>query len=159
MVAKRPVQVSAEAPEPTTTLGAGPVLRHGVVRSGSGAGFFKCPYPGIGRRWIEPDHVPEVWYQTFNTLPWAAEMVGSSREACRLYIGHVLRHWPAHPHTFDAELERYVDNFIKPGNLQVGFNYYWGIRATRRAQIKGEAPSLPRIDLPARVFWGSATRC
>jgi pimeloyl-ACP methyl ester carboxylesterase len=118
--------------------------------------FFNCPYPGIGRRWIEPDHVPEIWYQTFNTLPWAAEMVGSSRETCRLYIGHFLRHWAADPHTFDAELERYVDNFLKPGNLQGGFNYYRGIRATRRAQVKGEAPVLPRIDVPTRVFWGES---
>lgn len=116
--------------------------------------FFNCPYPGIGRRWIEPDHVPEIWYQTFNTLPWAAEMVGSSRETCRLYIGHFLRHWAADPHAFDAELERYVDNFMKPGNLQGGFNYYRGIRATRRAQIKGEAPVLSPIDVPTRVFWG-----
>jgi pimeloyl-ACP methyl ester carboxylesterase len=42
--------------------------------------FFNCPHAGIGPRWIAPDHVPEVWYQTFNCLPWSAAMVGASRE-------------------------------------------------------------------------------
>src|SRR5688572_13240652 len=81
-------------------------------------------------------------------------MAGSSRETCRLYIGHFLRHWAADPHAFDSELERYVDNFMKPGNLQGGFNYYRGIRATRRAQVKGEAAVLPPVEVPTRVFWG-----
>ncbi len=120
----------------------------------TGLFFFNCPYPGIGRRWIEPDHVGEVWYQTFNTLPWAAGMVGSSRETCRLYIGHFLRHWAADGHAFDQELERYVDNFMRPGNLQGGFNWYIGVRATRRAQMKGEARPLPPIAVPTRVLWG-----
>ena len=25
--------------------------------------FFDCPYPGIGRRWAEPAHLREIWYQ------------------------------------------------------------------------------------------------
>ena len=42
--------------------------------------LLNCPHPGIGSRWIAPDHVAEVWYQTFNCLPWSAAIVGSSRE-------------------------------------------------------------------------------
>jgi pimeloyl-ACP methyl ester carboxylesterase len=44
----------------------------------SGLFFFNCPHSGIGSRWIAPDHVPEVWYQTFHCLPWSASMVGAS---------------------------------------------------------------------------------
>ena len=55
--------------------------------------FFDCPYAGIGRRWAEPDHLKEIWYQTFNQQPWAAELVGSSRQACEVYFRHFLRHW------------------------------------------------------------------
>jgi pimeloyl-ACP methyl ester carboxylesterase len=120
----------------------------------AGLFLFNCPHPGIGRRWIEADHVPEIWYQTFNCLPWTAQMVGSSRDACRLYIGHFLRHWAADDHVFDKDLERFVDNFMKPGNLQGGFNWYSSIREARRAQMKGETAPLAPIAAPTRVFWG-----
>jgi pimeloyl-ACP methyl ester carboxylesterase len=120
----------------------------------SGLFFFNCPHVGIGARWIASDHVPEVWYQTFHCLPWSAAMVGASRETCRLYIGHFLRHWAADAHAFDKDLERFVDNFMKPGNLQGGFNWYMGNRAARRLVWKGEVPDLLPIDVPTRVFWG-----
>jgi pimeloyl-ACP methyl ester carboxylesterase len=116
--------------------------------------FFNCPHAGIGARWIVPDHVPEVWYQTFNCLPWSAAMVGASRETCRLYIGHFLRHWAADENVFDKDLERFVDNFMKPGNLQGGFNWYLGNRAARRLVWEGEVSKLPPIMVPTRVFWG-----
>jgi pimeloyl-ACP methyl ester carboxylesterase len=121
----------------------------------AGLFFFNCPHPGIGSRWIAPDHVPEVWYQTFNCLPWSAAMVGSSRETCRLYIGHILRHWAADEHAFDKDLDRFVDNFMKPGNLQGGFNWYLGNRAARWAVWEGRVPSLPPIQIPTRVYWGA----
>jgi pimeloyl-ACP methyl ester carboxylesterase len=120
----------------------------------SGLFFFNCPHSGIGSRWISPDHVPEVWYQTFNCLPWSAAMVGASRETCRLYIGHILRHWAADEHAFDKDLERFIDNFMKPGNLQGGFNWYLGNRAARMAVWREEVRDLPRIEVPTRVYWG-----
>jgi pimeloyl-ACP methyl ester carboxylesterase len=27
----------------------------------TGLFFFDCPYPGIGRRWADPDHIREIW--------------------------------------------------------------------------------------------------
>jgi pimeloyl-ACP methyl ester carboxylesterase len=30
----------------------------------AGLFFFNCPYPGIGRRWAEPEHLKEIWYHT-----------------------------------------------------------------------------------------------
>ena len=120
----------------------------------SGLFFFNCPYPGIGSRWITPDHVAEVWYQTFNCMPWSAAMVGATRDSCRLYIGHILRHWAADEHAFDKDLERFVDNFMKPGNLQGGFNWYLGNRVGRRAVWRGQVPDLPPIQVPTRVLWG-----
>ena len=29
----------------------------------AGLFFFNCPYPGIGRRWADADHLIEIWYQ------------------------------------------------------------------------------------------------
>ncbi len=90
----------------------------------SGLFFFNCPYPGIGERWVEPDQVNEIWYQSFNQQPWAASLVGENRKTCELYIGHFLDHWSHEPGLFDEDLDVWVDNFMKPGNLQGGFNWY-----------------------------------
>jgi len=116
--------------------------------------FFDCPYPGIGRRWADADSINEIWYQTFNQQPWAASLVGENRKTCETYIRHFLDHWAHAPGLFDEDLDTWVDNFMKPGNLQGGFNWYMGNRAARRLVWKGEVPDLPPIDVPTRVFWG-----
>ena len=120
----------------------------------AGLFFFNCPYPGIGRRWAEPEHLKEIWYQSFNQMPWAADLVGSSREACRLYIGHFLRHWAGDPHAFDEDFEAWIDNFLKPGNLQGGFNWYIAANRSRLAVMRGEGPEAPPVTVPTRVLWG-----
>lgn len=120
----------------------------------AGLFFFNCAYPGIGARWVEPGHLLETWYQFFHQMPWAAEVIGASREACRIYIGNFLRHWSHNKDAFDAELETWVDNFMKPGNLQGGFNWYLSNHASRMAVIQGAAPPSAPIGMPTRVFWG-----
>lgn len=66
----------------------------------SGLFFFNCPYPGIGGRWAAPDHLLEIWYQSFHQQRWAADLVGSSRDVCRIYFRHFLSHWAHDPHAF-----------------------------------------------------------
>jgi pimeloyl-ACP methyl ester carboxylesterase len=120
----------------------------------AGLFFFNCPYPGIGRRWAEAAHLIEIWYQSFHQLPWAAGLIGGSREACRTYIGHFLGHWARDPHAFDADLEAWVDNFMRPGNLQGGFDWYASVAKARAAVIREEVAPLPKIALPTRILWG-----
>lgn len=120
----------------------------------AGLFLFNCPYPGIGRRWADADHLIETWYQYFHQQPFAADLVGSSREACELYIGHFLEHWAHDPHAFDADREAWIDNFMRPGNLQGGFNWYISAAAGRRAVIREEVAPLPPIEVPTRVLWG-----
>jgi pimeloyl-ACP methyl ester carboxylesterase len=122
----------------------------------SGLFFFNCPYPGIGERWVEADHVNEIWYQTFNQQPWAASLVGENRKTCELYIGHFLDHWSHEPGLFDEDLDVWVDNFMKPGNLQGGFNWYISTNEGRIKQIRDGAPDLPKIETPTRVLWGES---
>jgi pimeloyl-ACP methyl ester carboxylesterase len=117
--------------------------------------FFNCPYPGIGPRWSEPDHLKEIWYQSFNQLPWAAQLVGASRDSCRLFLGHFLRHWSHRKDAFDAVLEEWVDAFLRPGVLQGGFNWYVSAHAARMAIMKGQAPSRPPIGMRSCVRWGA----
>ena len=48
--------------------------------------FFNCPTACVAGRWVHDGHVNEVWYQAFQQLPLAEQLIGSSREACALYI-------------------------------------------------------------------------
>lgn len=112
------------------------------------------PYPGIGRRWREPGHLREVWYQIFHTLPWAEELVGASREATRIYLRHFLTHWSARKDwVTDAELEHWVEAYSQPGALRGGFGYYRAFERLRTAQ--GEIPPAElAVAVPTLVLWG-----
>ena len=122
----------------------------------SGLFFFNCPYPGIGERWAEADHVNEIWYQSFNQQPWAASLVGENHKTCETYIRHFLDHWSYKPGLFDDDLDLWVENFMKPGNLQGGFNWYTSTNEGRIKQIRHGAPELPKVETPTRVLWGES---
>jgi pimeloyl-ACP methyl ester carboxylesterase len=121
----------------------------------TGLFFFNCVHPGIGKRWLEPEHLSEIWYQSFHQKEWAAELISSSREAARIYFGNMMAHWAHDPNTFDDELEIWLDNFLAPGNMQGGFNWYVSANTARMAVMKGMVPKLPKIATPAFVFWGA----
>ena len=53
-----------------------------------------------------------------------------------------------------SDRDAWVDNFMKPGNLQGGFNWYIGIDEARTGLWRHGAPELPKIEVPARFFWG-----
>ncbi len=119
--------------------------------------FFNCPYAGIGPRLAQPEMLAEIWYQSFHLKDFAATTVGASREGCRAYIGHFLRHWAGgNPSAFDDVLEAFTDNFMRPGNLQGGFNWYRSAQEGRLAMIRGTSPSLPPIAVPTCVRWGDS---
>jgi len=124
----------------------------------TGLFFFDCPYPGVGNRWTLPDHLKEIWYQSFHQLPWAARMVGASRDTCHTYFSHFLKHWSARPDAFDAVLGDWVDNFLSRGNLQGGFNWYLSNHRARIAIMEGKAPPVTPILVPAHVAWGAEDR-
>ncbi len=120
----------------------------------AGLFFFNCGTHGVGARWRDPAQINEIWYQTFHQMPFAPELVGASRDTCRAYVRHFLTHWSYRKDAFDGVLERWVDNFLRPGNLQGGFNWYVSQNAGRIATMAGTAPKPPKIVQPARVFWG-----
>jgi pimeloyl-ACP methyl ester carboxylesterase len=120
--------------------------------------FFNCPHPGIAERWADADHLKEVWYQFFHQLDVGTQLVGYNRETCRIYFKYILAHWSHDPHAFDGDLEAWVDNFMKPGNLQGGFDWYKASNAPRLKTIREGAPALPKISQPTRVFWGESDK-
>ncbi len=115
--------------------------------------FFDFVYPGIGTRLGTPDRLNEIWYQSFHQMAFAPALVGATRESCRAYIGHFLRHWAHRKDAFDDVMEQWVDNFLAPGNLEGGFAYYRAAHEARLKVMQGQAPSQPTIDLPACVRW------
>jgi pimeloyl-ACP methyl ester carboxylesterase len=124
----------------------------------TGLFFFDVPYPGVGNRWTQPDHISEIWYQSFNQQPFAAQFVGASRDTCRAYFSHLLNRWSAKPGAFDDVMEQWVDNFLSRGNLQGGFNWYLSNHAARIAIMKGNAPPAPPITVRTKVCWGAEDR-
>ena len=120
--------------------------------------FFDCPYPGIGGRWAAPGHLKEIWYQSFHQKPFAAELIGYNRDTCRIYFKHFLSHWAHDPHAFDDDLEMWVDNFMSPGNLQGGFDWYIGFNDTRIRQMTQTPLDLPPLEMPTRVLWGASDK-
>jgi epoxide hydrolase 4 len=137
-------------------VGANVMLGFGLryAERADGLFFFNCPTHGVGERWRSPSHINDIWYQTFHQMPYAAALVSSSRENCRRHIGHFLKHWSHRKDAFDAVLERWTDNFMRPGNMQGGFNWYIGQNSGRLAVMAGTAPRPPKITVPARVLWG-----
>lgn len=119
----------------------------------TGLFFFDFVYPGIGARMGAPDRLSEIWYQSFHQMEMAPALVGATRDSCRTYFAHFLRHWSHRKDAFDDVLEAFTDNFLKPGNLAGGFAYYRAAHAARIAMLKGEAPALPQIDVPTCVRW------
>jgi pimeloyl-ACP methyl ester carboxylesterase len=116
--------------------------------------FFNCAYPGIGRRWGEAENFPELWYQQFHRKDFAAALVGSSREACRIYVRHFLTHWAHRKDAFLPFIEEWVDNFLRPGNLQGGFDWYRGVYAFRRRRMREGGLLLAPIGAATSVLWG-----
>lgn len=81
--------------------------------------------PDFGPFYLGFPHMAESWYSQFHQLDMAVELVTSSREACEIYFRHFLDHWAyAPPLLSDEEMEIYVDNFMKDGNVHGGFNWY-----------------------------------
>ncbi|TXM93738.1 alpha/beta hydrolase [Methylobacterium sp. WL103] len=133
-------------------------LAHAAPERMDGLFFFDCPYGGIGPRLGAPENLREIWYQSFHLMPYAADLVGSSREACNTYVGGILRHWSGpNPHAFDDVIEDFVDNFLQPGNLQGGFDWYLSQNASRIAMIRGEAPVPKPIAVPTCIRWGDSS--
>ena len=129
------------------------VLARTVAARITGLFFFDFAYPGIGPRMGTPDRLREIWYQSFHLMDFAPALVGASRDTCRAYIGYFLTHWSHRKDAFDDVMEAWVDNFLRPGNLEGGFAFYRAAVADRLALMRGDAPKQPPIELPTCVRW------
>jgi pimeloyl-ACP methyl ester carboxylesterase len=114
--------------------------------------LFDPPYPGIGTRWFELPHVLNVWYQMFHQQPMAEDLVGSSREATKIYLRHFLSAWSANKELWtDDEIEAYTEAYSQPGALRGGFNCY---RAVYRGGVQNSGDLA--VHVPTLVLWGDS---
>jgi pimeloyl-ACP methyl ester carboxylesterase len=107
---------------------------------------FDCPYPGIGRRWIEGGQLKSSWYMWFHQSKLALELVGHSRETIAIYLRYCLIGGSVNKHAFDDNFEAFVDNMQAPGNLQGGFNWYV-------STAKAVPPPATPIGIPTKILW------
>ncbi len=109
--------------------------------------------PGFGPRYLSVGHFPESWYSQFHQLDMAVDVVTSSREATKLYFKHFFSHWSYNKDLItDEEMEILTDNFMKPGNVHGGFNFY---RANLSITSNPWTPLDRTIsDLPTTFLWG-----
>ncbi len=112
--------------------------------------FFQPAYPGIGARFLEPGRALETWYIVFHQLPWAEDLVGSSRRATELYLRHFLSHWSYDKALWaDEEVAEYVEAFSQPGALRGGFNCYRAAFGTAGRGLEGDL----QIHAPTLALW------
>lgn len=109
--------------------------------------------PGFGPRYLSPGHFPESWYSQFHQLDMAVDVVSSSREATKRYFKHFFSHWSYNKDLItEEEMEILTDNFVKPGNIHGGFNFY---RANLSMTSNPWTPLDRTIsDLPTTFLWG-----
>ncbi|MDE8349368.1 MAG: alpha/beta hydrolase [Acidocella sp.] len=110
---------------------------------------FDCPYPGIGRRWIEGGQLRNSWYMWFHQTKLAVELVGHSRATLEIYLHHMMQGGCQNKQAFDDNFADFVDNMLVPGNLQGGFNWYV-------SNARAVPPPTQPIDIPTRILWPGA---
>ncbi|NIE83340.1 alpha/beta hydrolase [Burkholderia sp. Cy-647] len=119
----------------------------------AGLFFFDFVHPGIGPRFGTPERLRNIWYMAFHETDLAPALIGASPETIERYISYFLRHWSYRREAFDAVLDRFVENFQKPGNVAGGLAHYRASAASRLAMLNGAAPLPPPIMLPTCVRW------
>jgi pimeloyl-ACP methyl ester carboxylesterase len=67
-------------------------------------------------------------------------------------LRHFLNHCSHQRAWIEPELERWVEQFMKPGRLQSGFDWHGSVHEARLAVIEGRALPSPPISLPTRVL-------
>ncbi|MFO1350354.1 MAG: alpha/beta fold hydrolase [Gammaproteobacteria bacterium] len=81
--------------------------------------------PGAEARYLSPAFHGHSYYASFHSTPLATELVGSSREATKIYFRWFFNWWSYNKALWTKdEIEVITDNFVKPGNVEGGFSWY-----------------------------------
>lgn len=113
------------------------------------------PMPGVGDRILDPDSVPEFWYQAFHNLQLAQQLVDGDRDAVRAYLAHFWSHWSGPDFTLDdADLEHLVEVYSPPGAFVASVNWYRaGAGSIARSRTERTPDPQRRTSTPLDVLW------
>ena len=114
--------------------------------------------PGAEARYLSPAFHGHSWYASFHSTPLATELVGSSREATKIYFRWFFNWWSANKALWTPEeIEIITDNFVKPGNVEGGFSWY---RANLSPAARGWEPrDYEPTHIPTLCLWGEGDTC
>ena len=114
--------------------------------------------PGAEARYMSPAFHGHSYYASFHSTPLATELVGSSREATKIYFRWFFNWWSANKALWTPEeIEIITDNFVKPGNVEGGFSWY---RANLSPAARGWEPrDYEPTNIPTLCLWGEGDTC
>jgi epoxide hydrolase 4 len=114
--------------------------------------------PGAEARYMSPAFHSHSYYASFHSTPLATELVGSSREATKIYFRWFFNWWSANKALWTPEeIEIITDNFVKPGNVEGGFSWY---RANLSPAARGWEPrDYEPTHIPTLCLWGEGDTC
>lgn len=117
------------------------------------AAIFNPLLPGVEGRYLSVMHFQESWYSQFHQWPLSVDLVSASRQNVETYYRHFFSHWSSNPNLYtQEEMDIFVDNFMKPGNVHGGFNWY---RANLNiASVVWTALDRTLSDVPTLFLWG-----
>jgi pimeloyl-ACP methyl ester carboxylesterase len=120
-----------------------------------GALALSPPMPGAGRRVLEPDVVPETWYQYFHRSPLSTLLIDGQRDKTHAYLRHFWSHWSAPGFDVDTpQFETLVDRYARPGAFEAATNWYRVGRGYIANAVAEQAPrSTERLTVPVHVLW------
>ena len=113
------------------------------------------PLPGVGKRVLEPEIVPEFWYQTFHLLDLPEQLIDGRPEAVRTYLSYIWSHWSGPDYELaEADLDHLVEVYGAPGAFTASIGWYRASGGTL-ARAGKEKPPAPddRIQTPTTVLW------
>ena len=101
-----------------------------------------------------PTQLLRSWYAFFFQLPWLPEAAMRFNDFASLR--DLFRRGPARAGAFtEADIDRYVETFSRPGAVTSAINYY---RAAFRAGAARAKRAVRRIDVPTLLIWGERDR-
>ena len=113
------------------------------------------PMPGVGDRILNPDSVPEFWYQAFHNLELAQQVVDGVRAAVRAYLAYFWSHWSGPDFTVDdADLGHQVEVYSAPAAFIASNNWYRaGAGSIARSRTEKTPVRDKRTSTPLDVLW------
>ena len=112
-------------------------------------GIMTAPHPAVMRRFLRRDleQFRRSWYVLFFQLPWIPE-AGLRANDWRATV-RSLR-YTSKPNSFtDADILKYKEAWMQPGEMTATLNYYRAI-----VRYQPAMPKDPRIKVPTLMMWG-----